>query len=157
MSRRGCGVAVGRKQLRGASSQREGIFRLELFEHVGLGKGSNGVALGAQSLLPRPHLRLDKGIELAIEISLTQLQHLAQNIRRVRLIAIECEHVEDRVKPKTFGNELANLRGLKVSNGDVLWAPRPLKRRVEIRDLEPAAARETFDEQRIPVIAPARP
>src|SRR5262245_35789318 len=106
-------VAVRGEQLSGANTQRECIARLELLQHLFLCKRSNGVTLSGQSLLPRSRLRIDVSIELAIEITLAQLQNLAQNVGRVCLVAIQREHVEDRVKPESIDDELANLRRLE--------------------------------------------
>src|SRR5689334_7233964 len=151
------GVAVRCEQLSGANTQREGVVRLQLLDYVYFRQRSNRGGLVAQSLFPRTYLGLDVSTEFAIEITLAQLQHLSQDVGRVRLVTIECEHAEDRVKPETVNDELANLRGLKICNSDVLRRTWSLKCCVEIRDLEPAPGCEAAHKQRVPVIPPTGP
>src|SRR5262249_57659589 len=100
------------------------------------------------------HFRLDVSQELSIEITLRELQHLLQNIRRFCFVTIEREHAQDRVETVTLGDELTHLRRLEVCDRNVLWTLRPLKPGIDVRDLDPAFLRESTHEQRIPIVAP---
>ncbi len=69
-------VAIGSEQLSGANAECKRVLSGERLEHLLFRERSDDVARRVQCLLQRFHFRLNVRHELAIEITLAQLQNL---------------------------------------------------------------------------------
>src|SRR3982750_1135225 len=89
-----------------------------------------------------------------VEISRRELQRLLQNIGCAPAFFVERQHAQNAVEAIFFFDELADLRGLKVSDGDAVRRARSRERRVQIADGGEATIGECLQSFGRPVIAP---
>src|SRR5215510_9278687 len=96
-------------------------------------------------------------IELPVEVGLREFQGLLQDFRRLLFLLVAAQYFENRVEAEAVFYEVANLRGLEISQGNVVRALGANEAVVQVGYCEPPVFGEGLDVLDAPIVAPARP
>src|SRR5581483_7035132 len=110
-----------------------------------------------QSALVFADLTANVFVEGAVELIFSEFERGFQDVRRLLLVAVAAQHVQNRVEAELVRDKFADLRRLEVTQLDVIRRFGPQEPPVKISNLCPASVVEGFDGDDAPVIAPAGP
>src|SRR5262245_58410382 len=155
-------VLVARGEIYGARAQieREIVGRRSGFRQY-LFPGRLRVALVFPARFERLDVFIDFAahvvIELPVEVGLREFQGLLQDFRRLLFLLVAAQHFENRVEAEAVFYEVANLRGLEISQGNVVRALGANEAVVQVGYREPPVIGEGLDVFDAPIVAPAGP
>src|SRR5262245_42673590 len=155
-------VLVARGEIYGARAQieREIVGRRSGFRQY-LFPGRLRVALVFPAGFERLDVFIDFAahvvIELTVEVGFREFQGLLQDFRRLLFLLVAAQHFENRVEAEAVFYEVANLRGLEISQGNVVRALGANEAVVQVGYCEPPVFGEGLDVFDAPIVAPAGP